>query len=75
MYWFKRYPTYKTMTFKMELRLPKTLHVLTLSQQYIHSGLMKIHLFFQEISPFSNKINFCQLACDLENGVKVTKVR
>ena len=35
---------------------------------------MNSHPFVQEISHFSNKINFCQLACDLENGVKVTKV-
>ena len=28
----------------------------------------------RNISFFSNKINFCQLASDLENGVKVTKV-
>ena len=29
----------------------------------------------RNISFFSNKINFCQLANDLENGVKVTYVQ
>ena len=31
------------------------------------------HLFKKYLI-FSNKINFCHLASDLENGVKVTKV-
>ena len=51
-YWFKRYPTYKTMTLKMGSRSSRTLHVLTLSQRYIHSSLMNIHPFVQEISHF-----------------------
>ena len=35
----------KTMTLKMGTRSPKTLHVLTLSQRYIHSSLMNNHPF------------------------------
>ena len=38
------------------------------------SSLMNIHSFVQEIYHFSNKITFCQLASDLENEVKVTKL-
>ena len=75
MHWFKRYPTYKTMTLKMGSRSPKTLYVLTLSQRYIHSSLINIHPFVRAIPHFSNKINFCQLTSDLENEVKVTKVQ
>ena len=64
MHRFKRYPTYKTMTLKMGSRSPKTLRVLNLSERYIHSSLLKINPFVQEISHFSNKINFCQLAAN-----------
>ena len=74
MHWFKRYSTYKTLTLKMGSRSPKFLHVLNLSQQYIHSSLMNIHPFVQKYLILAIISTFCQLACDLENGDKVTKV-
>ena len=59
------------MTLKIESRPTKTLHILNLSQRHIHLSLMNVSSFVQEISHFSNKINFCQLAGDLENEVNV----
>ena len=36
---------------------------------------MNIHPFVKKYLIFSNKSNICQLASDLENEVKVTKVK
>ena len=71
--WFKRYPTYKTMTLKMRSRSSKIKHIINLSQWYSHASLKNIHHLVQEISHFSWKFNICKLAFDLENIVKVKK--
>ena len=61
-------------TLKMGSRLPKSNQFFYMSQQYRCLSLVKIHLFPQEIGCREAIFQHLKPSCDLENGVKVTKI-
>ena len=63
-----------SVTLKMGSRSPKSNQFLSLSQQYSCTSLVKIHTFILEIGCRKAIFQQSEPSCDLENGVKVTKI-
>ena len=65
-----------SVTSKMGSRSPKSNQFLSVSNQYICTSLVKIHLylFLQETECRQAIFQQSEMSCDLENGVKVTKI-
>ena len=59
---------------KMGWRSSKLNQFLSLSQQYSCASLVKIYPFIQEIGCIYAISQQSEPSCDLENGVKVTKI-
>ena len=59
----------------MGLRSQKSNQLLSLSQQYSCASLVKIHPYIQQIACRQAIIQQSEPSCDLENGVKVTKIK
>ena len=63
-----------SVTLKMGSRSPKSNQFLSLSQQYSCTSLAKIHPFIPKIGCRKAIFQQSEPSCDLENGVKVTKI-
>ena len=63
-----------SVTLKMGSRSPKSNQFFSMSQQYRCTSLVKIHPFIQEIGCRQAIFQQSKPSCDLENGVKVTKM-
>ena len=63
-----------SVTLKMGSWSQKSKQFFSMSQQYRHISLVKIHPFTQEIGCRQAIFQQSKLSCDLENGVKVTKI-
>ena len=55
-HYVKGYCTYKTITLKIRSWSPKTKHIISLSERYIHASLVNIHQLVKEISHFSDNL-------------------
>ena len=62
------------LTLKMGSRSPKSNQFFFMSQQYSYANLVKIHPFLHEIGCRQAIFQQSKPSCDLENGVKVTKI-
>ena len=63
-----------SLTFKMGSWSPKSNQFFFMSQQYNSASLVKIHPFLHEIGCRQAIFQQSKPLCDLENGVKVTKI-
>ena len=63
-----------TVTLKMGSRSPKSNQFFFMPQQYSCESLVKIHLFLNDIGCQQAIFQQSKPLCDLENGVKITKI-